>query len=365
MNPKQHTPIADLDAKIDIIDHLNDDHQTELLAIAQAHGHTDAAIAKLLDIFVEGCYLTVYQSTHTTATQVWIPFVLRGDLEEQILYLAHSAMVKQGKSLHHNQKQYFEVLGQTMVTPHMLRLYLKTDKPLPPNAPGFAWLFSLKVLNATPDAPSEANGLIQRLFQRIFLRVLPHLSQQRREKIMLSMVKDMRYYTLRKVEYPEGGEIAWVDVYLHGMTAGGEWAKMLQTGDIIHSTSEYTEATDHLHQGHTLLIADETSLPTVLALLENWHNPIPPVVINVLHDEAEHDYVNQIDIPVGTDMYYIDSKSDSLSQEIIDVIKSLPQIDAVWAALENNLAKKIRKYLREEHGLLGSNNRVKGYWSKR
>ena len=86
---------------------------------------------------------------------------------------------------------------------------------------------------------------------------------------------------------------------------------------------------------------------------------------SVLHDEAEHDYVNQIDIPVGTDMYYIDSKSDSLSQEIIDVIKSLPQIDAVWAALENNLAKKIRKYLREEHGLLGSNNRVKGYWSKR
>ena len=365
MNSKQHTPIADLDAKIDIIDHLNDDHQTELLAIAQAHGHADAAIAKLLDIFVEGCYLTVYQSTHATATQVWIPFVLRGDLEEQILYLAHSAMVKQGKSLHHNQKQYFEVLGQTMVTSHMLRLYLKTDQPLPPNAPGFAWLFSLKVLNAAPDATPEASGAIQKLFQRIFLRVLPHLSKQRREKIMLSMVKDMRYYTLRKVEQREGSEIAWVDVYLHGMTTGGEWAKMLQAGDIIHSTSEYTEATDHLHQGQTLLLADETSLPTVLALLENWHNPIPPILINVLHDEAEHDYVNQIEIPVGTDVHFIDSKCESLDQRVIAVIQALPKIDAVWAALENSLAKKIRKYLREEQGLLGSNNRVKGYWGKR
>lgn len=365
MNLKQHTPITDLDAKIDIIDHLNDDHQAELLAIAQAHGHAEAAFATLLDIFVEGCTLEVRQSAHSAATQVWIPFVLRGDLEEQILYLAHSAMVKQGKSLHHSQKQYFEVLEQTMVTSHMLRLYLMTDKPLPPNAPGFAWLFSLKVLNASPDVHTEKNSFIHRWLQRIFIRVLPHLSQQKREKIMLSMVKDMRYYTLRKVEYREGSEIAWVDVYLHGITAGGEWAKSLQTGDIIHSTSEYTEATDHLHQGQTLLIADETSLPTALALLENWHNPIPPILINVLHDKAEHAYVNQMDAPAGTGFYYIDSNSTSLAQEIIDIIESLPSIDAAWAALENTLAKKIRKYLREEHGLLGINNRVKGYWSKK
>lgn len=365
MNPKQHTPIADLDAKIDIIDHLNDDHQPELLAIAQVHGHTDAAIAKLLDIFVEGCTLEVVQSTHSAATQIWIPFVLRGDLEEQILYLAHSAMVKQGKSLHQSQKQYFEVLGQTMVTPHMLRLYLKTDKPLPSNAPGFAWLFSLKVLNVSSDVQNEKNSFIQRLFQRIFIRVLPHLPQKKREAIMLSMVKDMRYYTLRKVEDCEGSEVAWVDVYLHGITAGGEWAKSLQTGDIIHSTSEYTEATDHLHQGQTLLIADETSLPTVLALLESWNNPIPPILINVLHDKAEYEYINQMDAPVGTAFYYIDYNSVSLDQEVIDIIESIPKIDGVWAALENTLAKKIRKYLREKHQLLGTKNRVKGYWSKR
>ncbi|AUZ04977.1 hypothetical protein ADP71_13610 [Vitreoscilla sp. C1] len=365
MNPKQHTPITDFDAKIDIIDHLNDDHQTELLAIAQAHGHADACAAKLLDIFVEGCYLAIDSSPNATETEVWIPFVLRGDLEEQILYLAYSAMVKQGKSLHHNQKQYFEVLGQTMVSPHMLRLYLKTSQPLPPNAPGFAWLFSLKVLNASPNGDSEKNSLIQRWFQRIFMHVLPHLSQQRREKIMFSMVKDMRYYTLRKVEYREDNEIAWVDIYLHGTTAGGEWAKSLQKGDIIHSTSEYTEATDHLHQGQTLLMADETSLPTVMALLENWHNPIPPILINVLQDEAEHAYINQIDVPAGTGLYYIDSNSAFLDQAIIDLIDSLPKIEAAWAALENTLAKKIRKHLRENHQLLGTKNRVKGYWTKR
>lgn len=252
-----------------------------------------------------------------------------------------------------------------MVTSNMLRLYLKTDKPLPPNAPGFAWLFSLKVLNAAPTVAPKTNNFLQKLFQRIFLCVLPHLSQQRREKMMLSMVKDTRYYTLRKVEHCGSNEIAWVDVYLHGMTAGGEWAKMLKTGDIIHSISEYTEATDHLHQGQTLLIADETALPTVLALLESWRNPIPPILINVLHDEAEHAYIKQADTPVGTNIYYLDSKNESLAQEIVDVIAPLPKIDAVWAALENNLAKKIRKYLREEHGLLGSQNRVKGYWSSR
>ena len=64
-------------------------------------------------------------------------------------------------------------------------------------------------------------------------------------------------------------------------------------------------------------------------------------------------------------MHFIDSKCESLDQRVIAVIQALPKIDAVWAALENNLAKKIRKYLREKQGLLGSNNRVKGYWGKR
>ena len=50
-----YTPLQDLDHKIDIIDHVNQDHPEELFAIAQHHCQQGEEIysAKILDIFKE------------------------------------------------------------------------------------------------------------------------------------------------------------------------------------------------------------------------------------------------------------------------------------------------------------------------
>lgn len=364
--PITTTPVSDLDAKIDIIDHINDDHHEEVLTIAHAHGQPDASSAVLSEIYEEGCQILVTTAESSTQTELWVPFVLKGDLEEQILYLAYSAMSRQGKSLDSGKKQYFDVIGHEYVTPHMLRLHLTSQRPFPENMPGFAWLFSLKTLNQLPTATDKAQpqSRLQQWMNRLLLWSLRYLSIKRREKIMMSFTRDMRYYTLRQVTTSDDGKkaIASVDVYIHGDTPGGNWARHLQPGDIIVSTSEYEEHTEHLANGRALLIADETSLPTIAALLEHWHNPVPPYVISITQDPADKHYLDNLPLPAGTIVHHVHGTGGTVHDKVIQLIRDLGDIDVSWGAMEHKDAKLIRKYLREERGLEGKANRIKGYW---
>ncbi|MDO4723182.1 MAG: DUF2470 domain-containing protein, partial [Comamonadaceae bacterium] len=81
------TPLADQDHKLDILEHVNQDHPEEVLAIAQAYGPADARSARLEDIFEEGCLLSA-ELAEGAARSVFVPFALKGDLEENVLYLA-------------------------------------------------------------------------------------------------------------------------------------------------------------------------------------------------------------------------------------------------------------------------------------
>lgn len=364
--PAKRTPIRDTDQKIDLIDHMNDDHREELLIVAQAHSDEVMSNAMLQDIFEEGCILQVTTTDGATSEQ-WIPFVLKGDLEEQILYVAYSAMVRQGKSLGNKKKHYFEVVGSHYVTPHLFRLLLTSERAFPTNAPGFAWLFSLKTFQQQPKEPAtpQRQSTLAQLGNRLFFWGLRFLSFQRREKIMMSFTKDLRYYTLRSVTNDNGQSIAAVDIYLHGDTPGGNWATSLQPGNMIVSTSEYEEHTDHLTTGNALLIADETSLPTVAALLENWQNALPPHVISITSDTQDSIYLDTVIKPAGTQIHHVQGNTDDVHDKVIALIRTIPDLDVAWGALENNDAKRIRKYLREERHLEGKTNRIKGYWKRK
>lgn len=46
----------------------------------------------------------------------------------------------------------------------------------------------------------------------------------------------------------------------------------------------------------------------------------------------------------------------------MELLKKFTQLDQVWGALENNAAKQIRHYFRNERKLSGKNNHIKGYW---
>ncbi|MFP9230803.1 SIP domain-containing protein [Pectobacterium cacticida] len=360
------TPLADQAKKNDLIEHLNDDHPEDVLSIAQTHCSSAAISAQIADIFEEGCLISV--TTDKGPETVWLPFVLKGEWEEQVLYLAYDAMVRQGKPLSGAKKQYFTVLETHHASKNMLRLVLKSQTPLVEDAPGFAWLFSLKVLTQAPANLAQeqpGNRILQQWWNRAVLWLFRHASASRREKIRQSLSRDLRYYTLRSARKSHAdspvADIAEVDVYLHGETQGSVWARQLKAGDVIHSTNEYREQTAHLHQGQTVLIADETALPTVAALLESWKNPVPPVVIAITNDPADQEYLPDGLLPPQTRIHRLDN-SNRIAERVIQLLREMPVIDGAWGALEHLAAKQIRQHLRDERQLGGKQNRVKGYW---
>lgn len=350
------TPLTDQQHKLDILEHLNDDHAEELLTITRAYGQADATQARLLDIFEEGCLLDTGGETPLT-----IRFTLKGDLEEKILYLAYDAMVRQGKPLDGNKKQYFTVVRKTRITPNIMRLYLQSAQTLPQEA-GYALCFALKTLSQLPAAQARQAksraSLPAQWMNRLLLTVMKYLSPKRRQKIFENMNKGKRYYTVRGQD--SDGSVM-VDIYLHGASAGSQWLERLQKGDIIHSLYDYHERTEHLHQGQTLLLCDETSCSTVIALLERWQNPVAPHIIFITHHPADHAYLPEALLPAGSTLHRL-RYFDDTARELTALIDSLPPLNGAWGALEHDIAKAARHHIRTRDQLDGQRNRIKAYW---
>lgn len=356
----KRTSIKDISRKKDIIEHINNDHIKELKEIVFANSsYKEIESVKLFDIFEEGCLLKV-EFTKDNFKELFVRFTIKGNLEEKILYIAYKAMVDNGKPIASSKKQYFEVIENTYVTTNMLRLTVKSNIEIP-SSPAFAYLFSLKKLEKvgkTKDKP-KANAFTK-LFGKFFLFILKLLSSKQRSNLLRSMNKNNRYYTVRKAWEKDNEYYAFIDIYIHGKTNGGDWAKSLQQGDIITSVNEYKEKSQHLAQGKSLLIADETSLPAVGAILEEWKNPILPEVIVITNEEEEKKYLDEVQNKSYNVHYLLNS--DDLHATLIQTIERLDKIESVWGALEKNISKELKKYIRNTLEIKSKNNRVIGYW---
>lgn len=282
---QNRTPIEDVNHKIDIIEHIHQDHVQELIALTQDYvGSAQITSATIKDIYQEGVLVEVMEAEQSPK-EVFVPFQLEGDLEEQILYLAYSAMVKQGRSLGQNNHQFFEVIGKKNVTKNLLRLELKSDTSFPENKPALAYGFSLKTLEKVPEKSNKPSdeakqSKINTFLNYFFLWLMKRLSSKNRQKLLGSMNKGTRYYTLLKVwrssEQAELPDRGYVDIYLHGSTPGSDWARKLKAGDVIRSQNEVGDKHDNLHQGQAVLIADETSYPALAGILDKWQNSQAP-----------------------------------------------------------------------------------------
>jgi len=369
----RYTQIQDQDRKLDIMDHVNQDHSKELLMIAQSYGKNRTITAAMItDIYQEGILLNI-ESAKAEEKTLFVDFELKGDLKEQILYLAYNAFAKQKIEFSHNARQYFEVLDKQQLTKNMTRLVIKSQLPLPQNYAGYAYGFILKALEKAPKKPlnsSNKSSLVKNVFDRGFLWLMKHLSSQKRQKMLESMNKDIRLYTLRRAFHlddqaePEqvGLHYGFVDIFTHGGSAGSLWAEQLQIGSLISSRTETDDKHAHLHQGKTMLIADETAYPALAGILELWQNPEAPVVILLGVDQQDFDYFKDFEFPQHTQLNMVSTAVDAQAQRVIYLLQQQTQIDAVWGALENGAAKKIRHYLRNDRELQGKNNHIKGYW---
>lgn len=365
------TPIHDVDQKLDVMDHVNQDHTKELLAIAKSH-YKDAEIAsaKILDIFQEGIKVNIGCLPESMSLEKFIPFEIEGDLEDKILYLAYSAIVKQGGGFSGNGKRFFEVIGKETLTENMVRVAVKSASPLPDYYPGYAYAFLLKSMKQKPNEEALARqdkSWSKGLFDRFFIWLMKHLSSKNRQKLLQSANKDVRLYTLRKSwknnENSEFSDHGYIDIFKHDNTAGSLWADGLSVGDIIMSRSEAEDKHPHLANGQALLIADETAFPALAGILEHWQNALPPYVILLSSSQSEQQYFSESDFPKGTQVHRVVCEPGKQSDEVMAILAKIETIESVWAAFESESAKKIRHYLRNSRQVVGKNNHTKAYWN--
>lgn len=355
-------------AKIKFMNHVNDEHQDELALFVEAFADTklsnDMAVV-VAEVYSNGLLLEAsvqnvealpnhkVEMLSDGISQFFIEFENVIDetitLKSQYINLLQVVSKKLGKLAIKQQERYFTVIDGYYASPNMFRLVVAAPADTPLNHAGYAYLF-------------EMNTDVS----------ISHNSAVASEKLQ-------RYYTLRKAwQDAETQQIqGWVDIYIHGDTSGGNWARAVQAGTQLKSVRDYPERIAHLNDGQCLLLCDETSMPTVANLLENWQNPIAPIVIVMTNDGAELSYLQEIELSQtlaeinsfkqDNIVHILNTPSIDLPDAIVSAIDTRLEdgsilIEKVWGALSAADAKILRRQLKTKFDLSRQDMVMKVYW---
>jgi len=398
-----------------VVAHINEEHLDELLGFLSAFtslstAESDLVDAQITDIYAEGIaiqtcpkgsetQLVGAQNSSLYDQNFFIAFATPisqlDDLQGQYILLKQRADKKLGKKTIKLTKQVFEVQNSYRISKNMLRLELSmpslsdtqlnntaqlsntkgatSSTSVPTNEAGYAYLFDLEhnaMTNALITDSTDGNKASD-------------YKTNGSDKENVRPARPHCYYTLRKAWQADDKIRAWVDVFLHGDTPGGNWAAALQVGETVVTKREFPEKVEHLRDGQAVLIVDETSMPTAARLLELWNNPTPPLVICVTQDAGDQSYFDTVKMRSGLDcdtenngnndftvLPIVTNQPNSgaelatlIDRELGDYLTNNPlQIDKVWGALEANTAKALRPLLKDRLGLSRTDVVVKVYW---
>ncbi|MGP5547910.1 SIP domain-containing protein [Psychrobacter alimentarius] len=359
------------------IDHVNEEHQDELamfINIFTKASIREDSVPSIVELYSDGMLLALTSidnnqtdpenaahSTEQYFVHFTSPVVGAASLQEQYITLLQRAATKLGKRTIKLRDQFFTVMDGYYASPNMYRLLVTVPDNTPLNQPGYAYLLDLNASFAASKLDSgerrDSNDSDNTdKFQGVY-----------------------RYYSLRKAwqDADSSSVHAWIDVYIHGDTSGGNWAKSLDTGMKIKSVREYPEKLEHLTDGQCLLICDETSLPTVANLLENWQNPLSPLVIAITNDSKDINYLYDITLSerLSKDerfrqdnlLHIINTPAAALTEQIMTTLNSrlttTPiKIDKVWGALEAANIKSLRPQLKSVLELSRQDMTIQVYW---
>lgn len=173
-----------------------------------------------------------------------------------------------------------------------------------------------------------------------------------------------RNYTVRRL-LQDGERRLVVDFVLHGdHGTATAWAGRAQVGDRLGASGPRLHWVSDAEADWTLLVGDETALPSIAATLEILPADHPTFAFVEIDSPAEE---QAIDLVCDARITWIsrDGAPAGTGTRLADAVRAaeLPEgRGKVWAAGESMAIRDVREHLRDERGLPPETLHAIGYW---
>lgn len=323
MTTAERQPILTDDAAY-TIQHVNEDHLTELLYCVRAFtAYDEPQDARMVALYPDGIEVEIL--SHGQTSHEFIAYRTAGAPHEDIRGLVAAAMKKLGIRPEggKRQAQWTVTANQPYATYFRRITFDLGGDDRSDWQPGHACRFVL------PDEPHEGGQ------------------------------PETRPYTLRRVQGPS----VTLDVYMHDASPGSRWAMGLGVGDEVQVIGHRAETFPDFGLGAALLLGDETALPTIAALLDTWAEEHPLRVLLEVEDAAEQRYLDDVCLPPRCHVSWLPRRGQPGDSLLATAEALETPVHAVWGATETSAARKLRVYFKHEKDLTPEQGRVIGYWS--
>jgi NADPH-dependent ferric siderophore reductase len=172
------------------------------------------------------------------------------------------------------------------------------------------------------------------------------------------------YYTLRRWR-PEAAEVDLLFV-LHGDTgAASAWAGRARPGDPVALWGPRTAWHPPADTDAYLLVADETGLPAVAAILESLPHEARVRVLAEVAGPDEEQPLPEAGPDTDVTWLHRDGAEAGTTTLLADAVRALPPLGATtyaWGGGESRALTAVRKHLRHEVGLPRERVSLIAYW---
>jgi NADPH-dependent ferric siderophore reductase len=177
-----------------------------------------------------------------------------------------------------------------------------------------------------------------------------------------------RNYTIRA--YDPAGPSVTIDVVLHGdHGTASRWAAAAAPGDAIGIAGPRVHFVADAEADYTLLVGDETALPSIAATLERLSPGHTARAFVEVADAAERQPLAAA-CDAHVTWVHRDGAPAGRSGRLLDTVRAavLPgrgAVAKVWVAGESLAVRALREHLRDERGLAIGPMQAIGYWKHR
>ncbi|MCG7438236.1 siderophore-interacting protein [Corynebacterium freneyi] len=172
-----------------------------------------------------------------------------------------------------------------------------------------------------------------------------------------------RVYTVR--EYDADSEEAIIDVVQHGSESPMmRWSRDVAAGDVLVLTGPRPHAVvPRPKSRRVVLFADDTAIPALAALLDQWPAGYWGTAWACTSDLAA---VAELHRPAGVEIIHLDPAHSPDAAPLASAALGLadPRGLGVWAAGERDEMRTIRRHFRRTVGLPKEDVAVFGYWKR-